>query len=63
MPYTTYINHTINYTTGVVLGSFCREIQEAGCCSQSARSIVPMFKRGNPILSLYKRGLMKEPTF
>ena len=29
---------------GVVLGSFCREIQEAGCCSPSTRS-VPMFKR------------------
>lgn len=51
---------------GVVLGSFCREIQEAGCCSQSARSVVPMFKRGNPILSLYKRQMFKnnaEPAF
>jgi len=45
---------------GVVLGSFCREIQEAGCCSQAARSFVPMFKRGNPILSLYKRSLYND---
>merc|ERR1711953_1345763 len=43
---------------GVVLGSFCREIQEAGCCSKSTRAPFSMYKRSNPILSLYRRSVI-----